>query len=108
MLPFLFKSTHCRSRCLIYSVNHSELFDTDVKRGVPFYTIRILRFRYTSQAMHLSCNDVMSGGFKVSNGACQGGILSPYLFCKYADELSRMLNNVNAGCFVGASLGLAL
>ena len=22
----------------------------------------------------------------------------------YADELSRMLNNVNAGCFVGASL----
>ena len=25
-------------------------------------------------------------------------------FCVYADELSRMLNNVNAGCFVGASL----
>ena len=34
----------------------------------------------------------------------QGGILSPYLFCVYADELSRMLNNVNTGCFVGASL----
>ena len=30
--------------------------------------------------------------------------LSPYLFCVYADELSRMLNNVNAGCFVGGSL----
>ena len=30
--------------------------------------------------------------------------LSPYLFCVYADERSRMLNNVNAGCFVRASL----
>ena len=49
-------------------------------------------------------NNVMSSGFKVTNGVRQGGILSPYLFCVYADELSRMLNNVNAGCFVGASL----
>ena len=46
----------------------------------------------------------MSSGFKVTNGMRQGGILSPYLFCVYADELSRMLNNVNAGCFVGESL----
>ena len=46
----------------------------------------------------------MAGLFKVTNGVRQGGILSPYLFCVYADELSRMLNNVNAGCFVGASL----
>ena len=27
-----------------------------------------------------------------------------YFVYNYADELSRMLNNVNAGCFVGASL----
>ena len=46
----------------------------------------------------------MSSGFKVTNGVHQGGILSPYLFCTYADKFSRMLNNVNAGCFVGASL----
>ena len=28
----------------------------------------------------------------------------PRTYCVYADEPSRMLNNVNAGCFVGASL----
>ena len=28
----------------------------------------------------------------------------PRTYFVYADELSRMLNNVNAGCFVGASL----
>ena len=85
-------------------VNHSKLFDTLVKRGDPFYIIRIIRFWYTSQTMYVRWNNVMSSGFKVSNGVRQGGILSPYLFCVYADELSRMLNNVNAGCFVGASL----
>ena len=85
-------------------VNHSKLFDTLVKRGVPLYIIRIIRFWYTSQTMYVRWNNVMSSGFKVTNGVRQGGILSPYLFCVYADELSRMLNNVNAGCFVGASL----
>ena len=85
-------------------VNHSKLFDTLVKRGVPLYIIRIIRFWYTSQTMCVCWNIVMSSGFKVSNGVRQGGILSPYLFCVYADKLSRMLNNVTAGCFVGASL----
>ena len=85
-------------------VNHSKLFDTLVKRGVPFYIIRIIRFWYTSQTMYVRWNNVMSSGFKVSNGVRQCGILSPYLCCVYADELSRMLNNLNAGCFVGASL----
>ena len=40
--------------------------------------------------------------------SCRAGVdllaLSPYLFCVFADELSRMLNNVKPGCFVGASL----
>ena len=46
----------------------------------------------------------MSTGFNVSNGVRQGGILSPYLFCNYVDELSNMLNNVHVGCFVGTML----
>ena len=46
----------------------------------------------------------MSTGFNVSNGVRQGGILSPYLFCINVDELSKMLNNVHVGCFVGTML----
>ena len=34
-------------------------------------------------------------GLKSVNGVRQGGIVSPYLFCVYADELRRILNNVN-------------
>ena len=65
------------------SVNHSKVFDTLVKRGVPLYIIRLIRFWYTSQTMYVRWNTiyVMSSGFKVTNGVRQGGILSPYLFC---------------------------
>ena len=43
----------------------------------------------------------MSEGFYVSNGVRQGGILSPYLFCLYMDDLSQRLNNIYTGCMVG-------
>ena len=39
-----------------------------------------------------------------SYGVRQGGILSPYRFCIYVDELSKMLNNVHVACFVGTML----
>ena len=84
-------------------VNHSKLFDTLVKRGVPLYIIRIIGFWYTSQTMYVRWNNVMSSGFKVME--CVKVEFYPRTYFVYnADELSRMLNNVNAGCFVGASL----
>ena len=43
----------------------------------------------------------MSEGFRVTNGVRQGGILSPYLFCIYMDELSDRLNAVTTGCIMG-------
>ena len=35
---------------------------------------------------------------------CQGGILSPYLFSVYMDDLSKNLNSINAGYTMGAAL----
>ncbi len=58
-------------------VNHTKLFHKLSLRGVPRYLIRILVFWYP---------------FHVTNGVRQGGILSPFLFNVYMDELSNRLN----------------
>ena len=39
-----------------------------------------------------------STSFHVSNGVRQGGILSPYLFNLYINELCYKLSSYNAGC----------
>ena len=49
-------------------------------------------------------NNTISDSFSVTNGVRQGGIFFPYLFCVYTDDLSKKLNNVNAGCFMGREL----
>ena len=74
-------------------VNHYVLFDK-----------LILVFWYNVQKMYIRWNNTMSDTFSVSNGVRQGGILSPYLLCVYRDDLSKKLNNVNAGCFMGTAL----
>ena len=52
--------------------------------------------------MYVRWNKSLSDGFRVTNGGRQGGVLSPYLFCIYMDNLSNKLNNQNVGCFVGS------
>ena len=41
---------------------------------------------------------------KVTNGVRQGGILSPYLYNVYVDELSEELNKCNVGCNLNGHL----
>ena len=75
-----------------------------IKRGIPVYIVRILIFWYTTLKIHVHLKNIMSNNCSVTNGVRQGGIISPYLFCVYMDDLSNKLNNVNAGCIIGSSL----
>ena len=85
-------------------VNHDVLFDKLRKRGVPGYLIRILTFWYSNQKMMVRWGNVMSESFKVSNGVRQGGILSPYLFNVYMDDLSLRLKKHYAGCRIANNI----
>ena len=60
-------------------------------------------FWYGNQTMHVKWGNSISDGFKVGNGVRQGGVLSPYLFNVYMDELSSNLNKLNIGCSIGSS-----
>ena len=46
-------------------------------------------------------NNVFSHCFSITNGVRQGGILSPYLFNIYMDQLSVKLNQLDIGCYIG-------
>ena len=54
--------------------------------------------------MRVRWGSQLSQSFGVSNGVRQGGILSPYLFAVYIDQLSKDLNRVPAGCYIGNTL----
>ena len=79
-------------------VNHHVLFDKLVKKSVPGYLVRILIYWYTNQTMTIRWGSMMSESFNVSNGVRQGGILSPYLFNIYMNDLSLRLKKHYAGC----------
>ena len=85
-------------------VNHNKLFDKLLNRGVPVFIVRILSFWYSHQSMSVRWGSSISLVFCVSNGVRQGGILSPYLFNVYMDDLSEQLNSSPAGCYIGNTI----
>ena len=67
-------------------------------------TLRILMYWYKNQDTCIRWGDAYSAKFKVTNGVRQGGILSPYLFNVYVDELSEELTKCNVGCNLNGQL----
>jgi len=56
--------------------------------------MRLLKHWYKEQTMQIKRGKHFSELFHVSNGAGQGGVLSPYLFSVYLDDLSNELINI--------------
>ena len=81
-------------------VNHWTLFKKLFNRGVPILLVRIILYWYRTQTFCIKWDTMTSCFFSVSNGVRQGGILSPYLFAIYMDDLSVTLNNAKVGCHI--------
>lgn len=79
-------------------VNHWKLYEKLLNRGMDACLVRMLMNWYKSQQFYVRWGKCISEGFSVSNGVRQGGILSPYLFNVYTDELSSQLSKSKVGC----------
>jgi len=85
-------------------VLHMKLFGTLIQRKAPMSFVRLLKHWYKEQKMQIKWGKQFSEAFHVSNGVRQGGVLSPYLFAVYLDDLSTEINNIKAGCYIGEVL----
>ena len=109
--------------CLVYSQENEcvgcfldaskalDLVDHGIHKmldqGLPTTVVRFLLLWYQSQQLNVHWNGQTSESFGVSNGVCQGGVLSPVLFAIYVDNLLLELERCGVGfyceCdFVGA------
>ena len=53
---------------------------------------------YSNQIIKVDFNGAFSSTFKLKNGVCQGGILSPLLFNIYINSLIDRICKSNTGC----------
>lgn len=84
-------------------VNHSTLFSKLMYRGMPPVLLRLLKNWYQNQTLQVLWCNKLSVSFTVSNGVREGGVLSPYLFNIYNDDLSIKLSECNVGCAIGTT-----
>ena len=81
--------------------NHNLLFAKLIKRNVPMCIVRLLLSWCRQQIMKVKWGTNYSSLFTATNGVRQGGVLRPYLFAVYLDELSVQLGSARVGCTVG-------
>jgi len=79
-------------------VNHCILFAKLQERKIPRVIVMLIMYWYSHQQFQVRWGTCMSDSFRSSNGVRQGGILSPFLFNLYIDDLSHKLNASEVGC----------
>ena len=72
--------------------------------NIPLCLVRLLLYWYKSQMLCIKWGSRFSEFFGVSNGVRQGGVLSPYLYALYLNDLSTNLNAIKSGCVGGNAL----
>jgi len=82
--------------------NHNLLFAKLIKRNVPMCIVTLFIVELVQATDHASkMGYQLLIPFTVTNGVRQGGVLSPYLFAVYLDELSIQVGSARVGCTVG-------
>ena len=80
---------------------HNGLFLKLLKRGAPVIFVRLLQNWYSHMQCCVKWNNMTGDAFPILCGVRQGGILSPYMFAVYVDDLITQLRQSGHGLHVG-------
>jgi hypothetical protein len=88
-------------------VHFVKLFSLLMNRSMCPSLLKLLISMYTQQTLSVRWKDHTGVSFSCSNGIKQGAVLSPILFCIYADEILKLLETQeSAATLVICMLGL--
>ena len=78
-----------------------NLFNKLSSSNLPAFITQFLLILYSNLSLRVSWNGAISDNFMSLNRIKQGGILSPFLFNLFIDDLSLELKSLGVGCYGG-------
>src|SRR3989442_8944227 len=82
-------------------ISFYALFSKLMARQLPKPIIRVLLSWYEKSFTSVKWNDCASEWFQVTAGVRQGGVLSPFLFAIYIEDVLKQLKLHGKGCKIG-------
>jgi hypothetical protein len=79
-------------------MNHHGLFIKLMERMVPNNLLTTLEYWFSICATCVRWGDSFSAFIKLNCGVRQGGVLSPYFFAIYIDDVVKVVERSNVGC----------
>ena len=83
------------------TVWHEGLFVKLIRSAVPRYLLELLRNWYSHSSCSVLWNGTSSRNVSIRQGVRQGGILSPFLYSVFVDELLDLLVSSRYGACIG-------
>ena len=81
-------------------MNHYALFIKLMERNLPSEILIILENWFKVSVSCVKWNNAISRFFSMTAGVRQGGVLSPYLFAVFIDDLVDKIKKLNIGCYI--------